>query len=641
MAAAKAARILALAVAGLVLAGAVVAWRGAGRCPSEAASVLDGSFWRAVLGCEAYAVADAASYLNNPVAAAVRPDAGLPPPVPGAPQPSKVMLDGRAATARPLGEIVTRSGVWRLALLGQVGDVTAYQMTRAGAGGTRVLLMRAAATLEAGDTAQKPPVTIRVRIGDDTKVALVYPGAVRVVEDQPLVAFHPDWVRSAVGTRVPAYRRERSWVGTAPPPLPSARLAPYDPSVLSGDATRNFVGDTSPEGGEHTASRGFLHNADATVVDAVLHGEAVDAAMLARFSWESLAQPQGGQWSPRWHQLVDPQWPQPGARPYEVRVGGAPVTAAIDSLPIAAGWARDTAHLENTCFVHWIGTEDPVAGLCVQRQLAFALAEFLEYKRVAAWIAAGRYGGYASQERGVYNTLSALWKSRDVARRAKGRVLLWDAARVGQMAQDVIAGYDAQLFQPVMQAKPGTRAYAAKLFGYGGGELFSEALPDGRQVWMASDYFLGQFGKEPLWLWTRDGNPTVRRWFGMAARQIVQRQTLLGGARGTDSCGGAGGSSVPVTPEFPVIASVTQWSDWANRLCGDAPSDSFNGTWIHTATQAEGLLLLAQDAGFDVKAGLDAMARAKARTNLKPGVDPRQAIVGPALDMPKHWATPR
>ena len=72
----------------------------------------------------------------------------------------------------------------------------------------------------------------------------------------------------------------------------------------------------------------------------------------------------------------------------------------------------------------------------------------------------------------------------------------------------------------------------------------------------------------------------------------------------------------------------------ARAMCRSGAADRYDGAAIHTATQAEGLLLLAKAAGVS---GLDsAIAR---MTSDKARTDPR-ALRYTSLNMAKHWVAP-
>ena len=301
---------------------------------------------------------------------------------------TEIRLAGNLVTPQPLDTLTTASGAWQFDSLGQIGEVSAYRWQRAGSTATRVMLCREAAVTEAGDGTQLSLQMVEVTIGAYSVNAGVAPGACRIVEDAPLVEYRADWVARAVREgRVPAYTRARSWIAQATPPIET--VSAYDPSVIGTQdgqtaavsSSKNFVGVTSGQGGEYAASRGFLHNVDARVIDLVLNNQPVgNWTTVQRYTWEALAQPQAAAWSATNHVTVDPQFPQPGDRPYAT--AGLNTQQHIDSLTNIVGWQRDVFHLENGCYVHWLATADPVAGMCVQRQLAFALAEYGENLRV-------------------------------------------------------------------------------------------------------------------------------------------------------------------------------------------------------------------------------------------------------------------
>ena len=576
-----------------------------------------------------------------------------------------LMIDGRAVTARPLDVITTRSGRWQFDGLGDFGDIAAYRWRHEGSDHTRIMLCRA--PLTQGEAKQELVLTrLDVRIGSMRATAAVAPGACRIVEDGPLVEPRAEWIVAAVRDgRLPAYSRTRSWVKTDTPPI--ERAAAYDPGEIPpgrrGGVSanhNNFVGIVSGQGGEYPASRGFLHDIDARAVDLALAGERIgDWRTLERYTWESLSFPQGAVWSARNHVSADPQFPFPGDKHWAFPYGGDKPADDLESLLTIKGWTRDPAHLENTCYIHWLATEDPVAGLCVQRQLAYALGHYPRFLRARD---PAHYGGNKSQERTIYNTLSALWKARDVAthvRSGNGRVL-WNGTRIDRMKAEVFAMYD-----PVLAPAPGGDAWsearrtAASLtpiperMGY-----FSRTGGETLAVTTQSNFQLVQYGKEPLYLWARAGDPRARKWLTIAARQIAARVELVGGAKGIDQCAplksppegpGSGkpdpaaGSSIPVGPTLtqeagkfrpaaPPWTGLQGWATWLNGICPPGPSDRYDGAAIHTATEAEGLLLLARAAGVPgLDSAIERVTRDRKRT---------QALRYVNLNMAKHWAAP-
>lgn len=600
--------------------------------------------------------------------------AGLPPaptPLPGSPlagreraapaaaaaqaapkRAATVEFEGEALRRPVIDTIVTRSGHWRLRAGARDDDVVSYVWTLdENPAFVRFMACKRAFTAEARDRdrIEETPISAEIRhAGRQYRWRMsVVQGACRIVQNAEPVAPRPEWLRAAVAERrIPAYRRERSWLPGRNHSLGSGKGS-YDPTSLGGSSSgNNYVGVTSPQGGEYPSSRGFVHDADARIVDAVLHGEPIGGFWpgFTAYSFYSLAQPQGAVWSLRNHVTADPQMPFRGDRPWEIAFAGQRVRPDIDSVMPAAGWGRDVAHLENSGFVHWILTEDPVAGLVVQRQAAYALASFLEWQRKRGDTA---YRAQTIQERGTYNLLSALWKARDVARRARSGAgtVLWDARRVDKMAADTIADIDATLARPAAAAPRGpSDAYLRRLANVPLSELsdYDWELGNGRRAVMrgVSAFMLPQYGKEPLYLWTRDGDPTVRRWFGLAARHVVLRVLHVGGARGIDRSEDLRGSAFPLGPAgpnrtaaMPPFSTDRGWAQWVRGLpLTKQPTDRYDGAAIHTVTQMEGLLLLAKAAGLKVPeldAAIARMAADRKRTS---------ALRYPNLDMAKHWA---
>jgi hypothetical protein len=582
----------------------------------------------------------------GPVKPATRPAAA--PRLPPLRGPATVKAD---TAALPLIDtLVTRSGHWRLYDAGRDDTLARYVWTLDEKPAfVRVMVCKRAFTHEAGDGAalELTPVAAEVRHRGQTQYwqLQVAQGSCRIAQNGEPVAPRADWLRGAVADgRLPAYRREQSFRPAARKGLkPGPAGGAYDATSLGGDSSnRNYVGVTSAQGGEYVSSRGFIHDIDAQLIDAVLHGEEIarswDAA--AAYSWYSLAQPQGAVWSAVNHVTVDPQFPQPGDRPWEIANAGARARPDIDSVVPTDRWKRDLAHLENTGFAHWILTEDPVAGLLVQRQAAYALASYYEYRRTRG---DRRYRAYDEQERGMYNLLSATWKARDVSARvasSSGRVI-WRSARVAKMADDVIADLDARRFQPMMAAAAGPGDdYVRRIVGLPLAKLNSSAwkTATGGEVQLrgSSAFELPQYGKEPLYLWTRAGDARVARWFARSARHLTVRALHIGGARGIDRSENARGSAFPAAPVGAIpFADDLGWAAWVKRLpIADAATDNFDGAGLHTLTQVKGTLQLARAAGLKVPELDAALARIDAdwaRTST-----PRYA----GLESAKHWASP-
>lgn len=537
-----------------------------------------------------------------------------------------------SATAVPIDVLTTRSGAWQLAGLPSQGDAAVYRMTLdRNPAFVREFACRPLATKESGRSAELDLLPVRL-LGIEATVAQ---GACRVVQNMRPVAPNLDWIRAAVITRViPAYRRERAWIDGVKPLAPDRKRGAYDPrslgprpdgSTAAPTAGSNFVGVTSGQGGEYLSSRGFLHDADARVVDAALHGEAAAIegfwSEFEQYTLYSLAQPQGAAWSATAHTTIDPQFPQEGERGWEAAFHNSP-NPAVDSAQAVTGWGRDVAHLENTGFIHWIATEDPIAGLVVQRQAAYALASRFEYLR-GGYVGTRQpadtaYEGYDDQERGLFNTLSALWKSRYVSRRVnslEGR-MFWSPTRAQLQADQVIAYYD-QAASRVAAATPASPAdYVALLsgtpFASVGIGAFVQADGTSAKLQQTSAFETVQYGKEPLWLWTRGGHTTVRRWFTAYATGLAARMVVIGGTMGVDGRKSTSGSGYPTGPTAlvngrvvattPAFASTAGWAEWvaALPLATVDARDSFDGAGLHTAMQMEGALLMAQDAGLQV-----------------------------------------
>ena len=560
-------------------------------------------------------------------------------------------IDEKKRSSTPVDVITTASGRWTLDDLGALADIRAYRWTHDGSSHTRVMLCRAPLKVAPAGGAPLVLETVNVIIASGfTATAAVAPGACRIVEDGPLVDPNAAWLVQAVHDgRLPAYSRSRSWLPVSPQPIAPATA--YNPSVLGiadgatgiATASGNFIGVTSSQGGEYTASRGFLHNVDAQVVDLALNGFPFgDARTFERYTWESLAQPQGAVWSSTNHTTADPQFPLPGDRAYSVNlVNQNPPTGADNMVPVQ-NWDRDLAHLEDTCYVHWIMSGDPVAAICLNRQLAFALANQGYAYRTST------YSGLGGQERGVYNTITALWKSRDVALHMtslNGKVL-WDSARIEKQRADVFADYDLRSNgQPTSanpSPSPADTAARAAVGVVAHFALFGDPFASlGRTLAATSNFELVQYGKEPLYLWSKAGDPTMRRWMTDSARQLSARALLVGGARGVDQCKGATGSTFPVSEMTGGVAAAPPWTDaagWAdwinNLICPGVTNTTYAGSNVHTSTELEGALLMFRDAGVP---GLDpALANitaVKAATNI-------ENMINQGLNKPKEWGGP-
>ena len=580
--------------------------------------------------------------------------------------PTAIYLAGSLVTPKHLDTLTTASGNWQFDSLGQVAGIAAYRWQRDGSTATRVMLCRNAAITENGDSTTLSLQMVQVKIGTYSVNAGVAPGSCRIVEDKPLVDYRADWVVQAVKDgRLPAYTRARSWIAQGTPPIET--VTPYNPSVIgiadgqtsSATSGHNFVGVTSGQGGEYTSSRGFLHDIDARVVDLALNKQPIgNWATLQRYTYEVLSQPQAAIWSTVNNVTVDPQFPQPGDRPYAT--AGLNTQQHIDSLTNIDGWQRDVFHLENTCYAHWLATADPVAGMCIQRQLAFALAEYGENLRVKTPTS---YAADTGQIRGILNMLTALWKSRDVAAHVTSQngTVLWNTARIDKMKSDIFAYLD-----PVMAPAPSSdpwseaRRISSTLISTPGVGFFQMDDGSTRLVATSSNFMLIQYGKEPLYLWARAGNTLARRWLEIGARHVAARIEMIGGAKGIDQCSplkglpngansdtteDSGGSNYPVAPAVtkgtngytittPGFTNLAGWAGWYKTLCQPGVTDRYDGSAIHTATQIEGYLVLAKAAGVS---GLDSaiarMAADKKRTN-------PAALRYVNLNMAKHWAAP-
>lgn len=566
-----------------------------------------------------------------------------------------IKVAGQSVTPVDVDVIRTRSGDWLLQNLGAYQDVQVYLMkVSTNPKFLRAFACRRAFNKESGDSTALSMRQVSVSLSTasanyDWTLGLAQ-GACRVMQNGEPVGPNPQWLREAVASnRLPAYKRENAWDPSALKAYaPDGRRGAYDPTSLgpvlenpaaTPTASNNYVGTTSGQGGEYVSSRGFLHTVDAGVVDLALHNE--DSAIstvwsqFVQYTWYSLAQPQGAVWSNRLHTTVDPQVPQSGEMGWEI-AGAGQTNPQIMSLTTVDNWTRDVAHLENTGFIHWILTEDPVAGLVVQRQAAFALAGYYEYQRQSP----GVYGASNEQDRGIYNTLSAMWKSRDVSRAVSSlnSSMIWPIARVDKQVADTLNFYDFAVYQPMLTAVPGaSNDYARKLAGAGLSLAPVEPMntPSGSvEMLVISNFFIQQYGKEPLYLWAKFGHPQAVKWLRTAATHMAARVDIIGGKAGIDGCVGVRGSSIPlkVNGAVPIFNDTAGWATWVKQQCPQVVSNSFDGAYVHTTIQTEGFLRLAKAAGVT---GLDVtlqnFAATKARTT---------SIYDPGLQMHKHLAGP-
>jgi hypothetical protein len=250
------------------------------------------------------------------------------------------------------------------------------------------------------------------------------------------------------------------------------------------------------------------------------------------------------------------------------------------------------------------------------------------------------YKGYDEQERGTYNSLTSLWKSLDVSRAVTSTngTVVWPVSRVEKQSTDIIGYYDSVLFQPMANSVPGASTdYARKLASVGLAPTFVENMntPSGTvAMTMAPNFMLPQYGKEPLYLWAKSGNATALKWLQAAAKHASARLVQIGGTAGVDGCVGVNGSSFPLKMDgsVPGFTDTAGWAAWVKTLCPSVVNTSFDGAQIHTATQMEGLLRLARDAGV---AGLD-----ETLTTVQSMKSRTTALKWPDLQMHKHLAGP-
>lgn len=547
-----------------------------------------------------------------------QPQTNINAPVAVEPPPTPVALDGEVDV------IQTASGTWRVRRALSQGDVTAYAWSLDGnPDWKRVVVVRqlSAIALTALDA---QPITI------DGVTMTVAPGAVRVWQNGSPVPFRWDWLKAAVD------QGRTAGIGPVPvaklyKPFVIPALPAYDPTVISpmragvvADASTNSVGVTGGQGGEYDASRGFYHNYDATAVRMAQAGTGTPemAAFLERITLDQLSHPQGGPWSQVNDGLADPQIPYAGDT--------AHISSSASSVTFPTGWGRDLQHLENSCWAHWLATADPLAGLCIQRQTAWMLAS-----HHGAWRVAGRYTYGQGIERANLNALSSVWKTRDVARgiSASGKTL-YDRARAEKMFADIIAWTDEKVARPIYTQDAPTNLtsgnindllpigrYASRLAGsvleqpYQNPVMRTEL--DGSTTYFlgTSDFTTGQYGSIILPLLVKDGNETARVWAGHISRFISVRLALgYRGVEGTEETRGsivATGPAVyetrtstwgPKTQAWPVMPEP-DYGAWLARF-NRGPTDSFDGSNVHTVIQMRNMLASLADVGVPLNPSL-------------------------------------
>lgn len=593
------------------------------------------------------------------------PDAAL---RPGNPVPAAAVTTVALDTARlpRLDTLTTRSGRWHLFDAGRDADRSIYVWTLdRRPNWARVMICRDAFTHEAGQTRELSlvitAVTLRHR-GETHKWRVLNPqGSCKIAQTGEPVEPNLEWVRDAAITeRTVAVLRERMWQPWRFKPYGTEeKRAGYDPADLGGTgSSRNYVGIISAQGGEYASSRGFYNDEDAQIVDAALHGE--DAAIRAGWGRFTAVThylngfPQRVVWSARNHIVRDPIFPLSGDRMWEFADAGARKRDDVDSVLPTAKWGEDTAHLRNQCWVHWIATEDPVAALCLNMQLAMGLATNYEWRWGKVGSRLAGYQAYVEQQRGVYNVLSSIWKMADVASRIRsetGRVI-WSADRIARIKHDVFTYYDNRFNKPVREARRGaTTAYLRKLANmiFDMGHFSKSKLADGTtmDVYAGSQFMDPQYGTAVMHLWASTGDPMALRWYRVFARRAVVRVLYMPGGRGIDSSRVGGGSSMPLGPAsgkkpvLPPYADDIGYAKWVMSIpMVRGHTDNYNSNSIHTLTQIEGQLLSAIDLAkrgkiapiADAEKAYALMQELKARTD-RPGY--------PALIMAKHLFAPR
>jgi hypothetical protein len=548
-----------------------------------------------------------------------------------APTTLTATIDGAAATLTQVDAITTRSGIWWVDSLGQFGDSHVYAMRFSGNPAfVRLLVMRRAFTVEAGDgtTLDTRSIALTATLNGTTYSwnAGCVQGSVRVVQNQEPIAPNPNWIREAVTNyKVTAFRRENAYnPATFTPASPNGWRGDYDPTSLGPNSSgttptssNNYVGTTSGQGGEYTASRSFLHDIDAGIIDRALHNE--DAAInslwpqFVQYTFYSLSHPQAANWSTTNHVTADPFFPISSAdKPYEMGGVAGATNPAVDTLrPVSSPtWGRAPSHLENTGYVHWLATEDPVAALVVQRQLAYIIASYYEYRRPAGLTT---YRCYDEQGRGVYNNFSALFKNKvitDSISTLNGK-WLWGSARINKMVIECISYLDGVMYAPVSSATTADPVkYTQKIISSYESSFPGNIIPayggpyDGQIVYATSNFFSWQYAAEPLYLWTRSGNTIASKWFTGMAQLFSNLMVYIGGASAVDQTNSTGGSARPIilASATTPYTNVTDWANWWNSINPTASRTNFNASYSHSVNRIGNTLRLARGAGI---AGLD------------------------------------
>lgn len=591
----------------------------------SSAGVLSGTPTATASGSITFRATNAFGFADRPLTLTVNASGSW------APTTLTATVDGTAATLTQVEAITTRSGTWWVDGLGQFGDSYVYAMRFSGNSAfIRLLVVRRAFTAEAGDgtTLDTRSIALAATLNGTpySWTAGCVQGSVRVVQNEDPIAPNPDWIREAVTNyKVTAFRRENAYnPATFTPVSPDAWRGAYNPTSLgpnqagstpSGNA--NYVGTTTGSGGDSAASRSFLHDIDAGVIDRALHNE--DGAVTSlwpqfvQYTFYSLAQPQAANWSTTNHVTADPFFSISAPdRPYEIGGVAGAVNAAIDTLQPVTNWGRDPSHLENTGYVHWLATEDPVAAIVVQRQLAYIIASYYEYRRP---VGGTTYRTFDEQERGVYNSFSALFKNKVITESIttlNGK-WLWSSARVNKMIADCIAYLDSVTYSvvdssttsdPVAYTQKTIGSYQRPLLG-GTQNIFAYGGPfDGQACYATSDFFLCQYGPEPLYLWAKSGNAVGIKMLNKAGLILSNLMQYVGGASAISATNAGAGSSRPIILASATVpyTTVTDWANWFNSINPGAPRTTFNGTYSHSINRTGNTLRLARDAGVT---GLD------------------------------------
>lgn len=504
-----------------------------------------------------------------------------------APLPS-ITVEGRAASPSDCKTAVTRSGHWKSCNLAALSGPSrmVMLMTRDEAPGQyRVMVAQAPTLVGEPDAKAAVPVLTRVTVGDWSADIATVRGGLSVAETGLLVEPNPDWLRAAMRPKA-----DGSYT-TVPVNGSVAHLGrPFDPQTMPGwdydpasiggtgssysTAANGFVlGLISGAAGEAPFSRGFYSDPDAQVLELARRGrDNVIKAGWQRFiasTYYGLKIPTGGIWSFGGHIVRDPMYARDGDKPYEIAIAGIRNRADIDSIhedQRSGPWQRDPHHMLNTAWVHWLATEDPIAGIALNAQLAWHMGTFYENLR------AERPGYMVSdeQERGWLNGVGLVWKCLTVAK-SIGRedTMLWGLNRMERVLAEVKVNLLTKrwngLLHRVNAQRPATsgskwpvilygQAVSGMLDNYNAGQTSSG--PKG-PLKLGSSFTMVAYQGAP-WLFAMAGDKEFATIFRHQTRWVALRLGRIGGAMGAYPAG----SGFPIVPADPAGGDGAVLPDW-------------------------------------------------------------------------------